>query len=103
MQAAVVPCEDQVFIDTNKIETIKVELIDIDNNNERIDVTNQIVIVDSQQSISEILSESNGRLSDFQIEFSDLSGIPNHIIYEIEAVLDDESKINTRGGIVKFN
>jgi hypothetical protein len=102
VQAAVVPCEDQVFINTNTIETIKVELINVDDN-ERVDVTNQVVIVGSQQPISEILSETDGRISDFQIEFSDLTGIPNHINYEIEAVLDDGSIISTRGGIVKFN
>ncbi|SDG82079.1 hypothetical protein [Psychroflexus sediminis] len=101
--AAVVPCEDQILINTNKIETIKVELIDVDNNNERLDVTSQMQIVGAQQPISEFISETNGNIGGFQIEFSDTTGIPNTIDYEIEATLDDGSTINTRGGVVRFN
>lgn len=101
--AAKVPCEDYISINTNKIETIKLELIDIENNNERFEVTSQMQIVDSQISISEFISQTDGNISGFQIEFSDTTGIPNAIDYEIEASLDDGSTITTRGGVVRFN
>jgi hypothetical protein len=60
-------------------------------------------IVGAQQSISEFISETRGNIGGFQIEFSDTTGIPTTIDYEIEATLDDGSTINTRGGVVRFN
>lgn len=103
LKAAVVPCADQVVMYKNNIESIKVEIIDVANDNERIDITSQMVIVDTQTSISQYVSQSLQGVGGFLVQFSDTSNIPSRIEYVIEARLDDGTKVNARNGIITFN
>jgi hypothetical protein len=103
LEAAVVPCEDQVVVFKNRIERIKVEVLDSNTNNERIDITNQVVIQGTRQSIAEYLSDNNPGLRGFLIELSDTRNIPDRIEYFIEATLDDGLRISSTGGIINFN
>lgn len=102
LEAAVVPCEDQVVVFKNRIERIKVEVLDSNTNNERIDITNQVVIQGTRQSIAEYLSDNNPGIRGFLIEFSDTRNIPDRIEYFIEATLDDGLRISSTGGIINF-
>jgi len=103
LHAAVVPCADPEFTYKNRIESIKVEVLDSDNNNERIDITKQVVEVGTQTSISEYISQNTIGIGNFWIEFSDTTNIPDRIEYIIEAILDDGTKIDSRNGIINFN
>lgn len=103
LKAAVVPCGEQTVIYKNKLESVKVELLDIDNNNARIDITEQMVIQGTQQSIPTYIAENNPSLRGFLIEFSDTSNLPDRISYVIEATLDDGSKFSLTVGIIQFN
>lgn len=103
LEAAVVPCEDQIVIFKNSIDSIKVEVLDADNNNSSIDVTDQLVILGTQQPLSEYIAENNPGIGDLLMEFSDTSNIPDRITYVIEATLDDGQIIRTTGGIINFN
>jgi hypothetical protein len=87
----------------NRIERIKVEVLDSNTNNERIDITNQVVIQGTRQSIAEYLSDNNPGLRGFLIELSDTRNIPDRIEYFIEATLDDGLRISSTGGIINFN
>lgn len=103
LRAAVVPCADQVLIYKNNIESIKVEILDVNKDNERIDITSQMVILDTQTSISQYVSENLQGVGGFLVQFSDTSNIPNRIEYVIEATLDDGTRINAMNGIITFN
>lgn len=102
-ESAVVPCGDATFIYTNRLETIRVEVVDVDNANARIDITNQLRIVGTDQSLVDYISENKEWLRDFLIEFDDTTNIPNRIRYDIEVTLDDNSILNSSGGIINFN
>lgn len=102
LEAAIVPCGDQIVVYKNKLESIKVEILDVNNDNERIDITNQLVIQGSQISISEYISENNQGIRSFFIAFSDTNNIPDRIEYIIEATLDDGLTISSSGGIINF-
>lgn len=103
LKAAVVPCEDQVVVFKNNIISIKVEILDVNNANERIDVTNQLVIQGSQTTIPQFIAENPQGISDLFVQFSDTSNLPDRMDYEIEATLDDGSTINTMNGTINFN
>ncbi len=103
LKAAVVPCGDQIVIYKNRLESVKVEVLDSDNNDARIDITSQVIIQGTQKSISEYISENNPGIRGFLIELSDISNIPDRIEYEIEATLNDGTKINASNGIIAFN
>ena len=103
LQAAVVPCPDQVLIYTNRVERITVEVLDADNNNERLDVTDQMVVQGTEISLSEFIAQSEGLIGDFLIGLSDTANIPDRIIYTIEATLDDGAKLESSDGIINFN
>lgn len=103
LEAAVVPCADHVVIYKNGIESIKVEVLDASNSNKRIDITDQLVIVGTQTSISEHISQNDRGIGNFWMELSDTTNIPDRIEYVIEATLDDGMKIDARDGIIKFN
>ena len=103
LQAAVVPCADQVLINKNRVESIKVEVLDADNNNEGLDVTDQMVVQGTDSSLSEVIAQSEGLLTDFLIGFSDTSNIPDRIVYVIEATLDDGTVLESSDGIISFN
>lgn len=103
LESAVVPCGDQIFIYKNRIESIRVDILDVDNNNQRIDVTNQLVIRGSQQTISEFLSENNEGLRDFYLMFADVSNIPGRIEYDINVTLSDGLTYSVTEGIINVN
>lgn len=102
-RAAVVPCGDQIVIYNNNIESIKVEVFDPNNDFERIDVTDQLVIQGTQTSISDYITQNPQGSGGFLFEFSDTSNIPDRIEYLIEATLDDGTKISTQSGLILFN
>jgi hypothetical protein len=102
-RAAVVPCADQVLIYKNNIKSIKVEVLDVGTDNERIDITNQLVIVGTQTSISQYISQNPQGIGYFLVQFSDTSNIPGRIEYVIEANLDDGTIINAMNGVIIFN
>ena len=102
-RAAVVPCGDQIVIYNNNLESIKVEVFDPNNQFERIDVTDQLVIQGTQTSISDYISENPQGSGGFLFEFSDTSNLPDRIEYVIEATLDDGTKISTQSGLILFN
>ena len=102
LKAAVVPCGDDEFIYSNKIESVKVEILNL-NNNERIDITNQLVVLGTAESISEYIPANSPGTRDYLMRLSDTSNIPNQIDYLIEATLNDGSKISSTGGTINFN
>ncbi len=101
--AAVIPCSDATFIYTNKIQSIKVEILDFNNGNTRIDITNQVKIFGSNQSLTDYVVENKDWLRDFLIDFSDTTNIPNRIEYDIQATLDDGLIVSAAGGVINFN
>lgn len=101
-KAAVVPCGDDEFIYLNKIDSVKVEILN-SNNNERIDITNQLFVMGTNESISEYIPENSPGTRDFLMKLSNTSNIPNRIEYVIEATLDVGTKISSTGGIINFN
>ena len=103
LQPAVVPCADQDLINKNRVESIKVEVLDADNNNEGLDVTDQMVVQGTDISLLEAIAQSEGLLTDFLIGFSDTSNIPDRISYRIVATLDDGTELESSDGIINFN
>jgi hypothetical protein len=100
---AAISCPDPVFINTNELLSVKVEVIDVDNGNTRIDVTDQVVVVGTNESVEEFLLERPWS-RDFQVEFSgDTSNIPNRIRFAVEGTLDDGTVVNSEIGIINFN
>lgn len=102
-QAAIVPCGDQIVIYTNNLESIKVEALHADNDFERIDVTDQLLVEGTQNSISDYIAQNPQGSGGFFVQFSDTSNLPDRIEYLIEATLDDGTKISTKGGLILFN
>lgn len=98
---AVVPCGDDEYIITNNIESVTVEIIDL-SSNERIDVTDQLVILNLDEFISDYISRNSQEKSNFFMSFSDITDVPDSIDYRIEAILDSGSKISTTGGAIYF-
>lgn len=103
LEAAVVPCEDQIVVFTNQLTGIKVEVLDTDNGNARIDVTNQLIIEGSQTAISDYIAENTTGIGGFYMVFANTSNLPNRITYEIEATLDNGGSITASGGVINFN
>lgn len=101
LKAAVVPCGDDEFIYTNKIESVKVEILN-SNNNDRIDIINQLLVLGTDELISEYIPENSPGRSEFLMKLSDTSNIPDQIVYVIEATLNDGIKISSTGGIINF-
>lgn len=102
LRAAVVPCGDDEFNYLNRIESISVEIINLDTD-ELMDITNQLIVVGSNETISEFIPENSPGTRDFLIELSNTDNIPNRITYEIEATLDDGVTISSIGGPINFN
>lgn len=102
LRAAVVPCGDDEFNYMNRIESIAVEIIDLDTD-ERMDITNQLIVVGSNETISELIQETSPSTGDFLIELTNTDNIPNRITYEIEASVDDGMTISAMGGPINFN
>lgn len=102
LKAAVIPCGDDEFIYSNKIDSIRVEILN-SNNNERIDITNQLFVIGTSESISEYIPENSPGTRDFLMKLSSTSNIPNQIEYVIEATLDDGTKVSSTSGIINFN
>jgi hypothetical protein len=103
IEAAIVPCEDQVVVYKNSVESVRIEVVDLDNNNARIDITNQVVIEGSQISIADYINDFNPGLRVFAVELTDTSNLPDRIVYEIEAILDDGSRFTANSGTIPFN
>lgn len=103
IEAAVVPCEDQVVIYKNSVESVRIDVIDLDNNNTRIDITDQVVIEGSQNSIADYINDFSPGLRVFAAELTDTSNLPDRIEYEIEAILDDGSRLTANSGTILFN
>jgi hypothetical protein len=99
---AVVPCGDDEYIIANTIERVTVEILDL-NNNERMDVTDQLVILNIDEPISDYISRNSQNKTDFFMSFSDISNLPDSIAYTVEATLDSGMKISATGGIIYFN
>lgn len=102
LRAAVVPCGDDEFNYLNKIESISVEILDLDTD-ERMDITNQLIVVGTNEAISGFIPENSPGTRDFLIELSNMENIPNRITYEIEATLDDGVTISSIGWPINFN
>ena len=100
--AAVVPCGDDEFNYLNRIESISVEIVNLDTD-ELMDITNQLIVVGTNETISEFIPENSPSTRDFLIELSNTDNIPNRITYEIEATLDDGETISAIGGPINFN
>lgn len=103
LDAAVVPCEDQIVVYNNRVLSMKVEVLDPDNQNVRTDITDQVVIEGSQTLLSDYIAQNGPDLGRLVIELSDTANIPDRISYVVEAVLDDGITITTSGGIINFN
>jgi hypothetical protein len=102
LRAAVVPCGDDEFNYLNKIESISIEILNLDTD-ERMDITNQLVVVGTDETISEFIKATSPGTGDFLIELSSTNNLPNRITYEIEAALDDGVTISAIGGPINFN
>lgn len=100
---AAIDCEDPFITYNNSVQSI--EVIAIDVNNVETDVTNDLVIQGSQQSIAEYISErfvisvSDGLI----VEFSDVSNLQSQATFKIRATLDDNTVIETTTNQVNFN
>ena len=101
-EASVIPCGDNEFIYTNKIIDIKVEILDIETN-QTIDVTNRLVIYNSDQFITSYIKENSYGLRNYYFKFSDINDLPNKIEYNINVHLDDGNIFNSEGVTINFN
>ena len=102
-QAAVVPCADPEITYANRLQSIIVEVIDVENGNTRIDVSDQILVRGFNQSLTEFITLNGLGISDFELIFSDTTNIPNRIEYVVEATFEDNSVFSVTGGIINFN
>lgn len=103
VKAAVVPCADQVLLFKNRIESLKVEIRDPENSSTTLDITDQLQVKETNQSITEYLSENSPGVRGFLLEFTDVSNIPDRMQYFLEATLDDGTQINTESEVILFN
>ena len=103
LESAVVPCEDQVVEFINQVESIRVDLIDIDNGNSSSDITDQLLVQGTQQSLADYISGNGPGIGGFLIDLSQLISIPDRISYSIEVTTDDGLVFNTTSGIIQFN
>ncbi len=101
--AAVVPCPDPEFNYTNQIQNISVTIFDIDNNNNAIDVTNDVIIWGSQQSLTDYISENRVGIRDLLLDFSNTTSFPNRINYQVKASLNDGTTVEVTGDTIQFN
>lgn len=103
LEAAVVPCEDQIVIYKNRVVSVKVEVLDVDNPNARIDVTDQLVVQNTQISIADYVLDSGPGLGGFVAEFTNTDNLPDSIAYEVAVTLDDGGTITASAGPIDFN
>jgi hypothetical protein len=100
---AAIDCEDPTIIYNNRVQSI--EVIAIDVNNLETDVTNDLVIQGSQQSIADYISESFviSVADGIIVEFNDVSNLQSQAVFRIRATLDDNTVIETTTNQVNFN
>ena len=103
LTAAVVPSCDPEIVYTQSIETFTVALLDVDNNNARIDITDRVVIEGTQLSVFDFIANSSPAIENLLLELSDTNNLPNRVTYVVEASLSDGTEISTTGGIIQFN
>jgi hypothetical protein len=103
LEGAVVPCEDQIVEFINQVESIRVDLIDVDSGNSSSDITDQLLVQGTQQSVADYVSEFGPGIGKFLIDLSQVSSIPGRISYSIEVTTDDGLVFTTTSGIIQFN
>ena len=103
LEGAVVPCEDQFVEFINQVESIRVDLIDVDNGNSSSDITDQLLVQATQQSVADYVSEFGPGIGGFLIDLSQVTSIPDRIRYSIEVTTDDSQVFTTTSGIIQFN
>ena len=87
----------------DKIESIKVEALDLENENTSIDITNQVDSYYDEISISEYFSQDVSGITNVFLKLSDSSNVPDHSEFLIEITLDNGLKLDSSAGVVKFN
>lgn len=103
LEGAVVPCEDQFVEFINQVESIRVDLIDVDNGNLSTDITDQLLVQGTQQSVVDYVSEYGPGIGGFLVDLSQVTSIPDRISYSIEGTTDDGLVFTTTSGIIQFN
>jgi hypothetical protein len=99
LQAAVVPCADDEFFYLNKIDSIRVDMISAGNTT---DITHQFIVLGTNEPISSYIPANSPGESNYLMQLSDTSGIPNQISYTLKVTLDDGSELSTMGGTIAF-
>ena len=102
---ASIDCEDQTIKIKNRIVSLSVSILDANNNNERIDITGQVRVYGTQQSLPEYISDvpDLSLYDELLIQIDNSNNIPDRIEYDIEATLDDGLVVSSSGGIINFN
>ena len=103
LEAAVVPCEDQVLVYKNYLESIRVDLIDVDNGNTSMDITDQLLLAGTDQYLIDNITGAPPGVSGYLVDLSQVISIPDRISYSIEVTTDDGLVFTTTSGIIQFN
>ena len=100
---AAIDCEDPAIIYNNRVESV--EVIAIDVNNLETDVTNDLVIYGSQQSIADFINDSYviSVTDGFLLEFNDVTNLSSQAVFRISATLDDNTVVTVTTNQVNFN
>lgn len=100
---AAIDCEEPAIIYNNRVQSV--EVIAIDVNNLETDVTNDLVIQGSQQSIADYIAESFviSVADGFLVEFNDVTNLSSQAVFRIRATLDDNTVVQVTTNQVNFN
>jgi hypothetical protein len=100
---AAIDCfNDPIFVYKNNVE--RIEVIAVDTNNAESDVTGDMVIFGSDQSIASYVSENQLTVLDrFEVEFSNTNNIPATASFKIQVFLDDGTVAVTETDIINFS
>jgi hypothetical protein len=100
---AAIDCEDQTIVYNNRVQSVEITAIDV--NNVETDVTNDLVIQGSQQSIADYINESFviSVFDGIVVEFNDVTNLSSQAVFRIRATLDDNTIVETTTNQVNFN
>lgn len=99
---ASIDCDDPTFIFKNRINSI--EIFAVDTNNADTEITGDLVIMGSNQSITDYVSENLLTVFDsFSGDFSNTNNLPATASFRIELFLDDGMTVITETNQINFN
>lgn len=99
---AAIDCEEPTIVFRNRLD--RVEIFAVDINNAEVDITGDLVMQGSDQSINEYVSENLLSIFDgFLVEFNNVDNLPAVASFKIQLFLDDGGVIEIETNAINFN